>query len=191
MRKLQAGRTQIIASQSGQDASQVTRKNQARAQGVNLAGSVPTSFSKIDGPVSITERNKQGPSAACDGGYQGVVNGVKNMNTSVGRVVGDKEHCAVCSDAPSSEPYKIVLPCKVFIDPISYNPDATTIDPSQPTPGTKPQAISCTTSHNMGILYTDKTELVADEVRRFNLRKQYGLPNKLSGLRGPIVNRAI
>ena len=134
MRKLQAGRTQIIASQSGQDASQVTRKNQARAQGVNLAGSVPTSFSKIDGPVSITERNKQGPSAACDGGYQGVVNGVKNMNTSVGRVVGDKEHCAVCSDAPSSEPYKIVLSCKVFIDPISYNPDATTIDPSQPTP---------------------------------------------------------
>ena len=194
MRKLQAGRKTVIGFQNGQDASQVTYKRQAKAQSNNLAGSVPTSFSKIDGPVSITEPSQQNssqPGSVCPGGYQGVVNGFKNMNTSVGRIVGDAEHCAVCADAPSSEPYAIVIPCRTFINPIAYNAGVTTIDPLTTTPGTKPEAVPCTSSRDMSILYTDKSELIADQARRFALRKQYGLPNKLDSLRGPIVNRNI
>ena len=98
---------------------------------------------------------------------------------------------AVCADPPSSEPYHLVLPCCPFIDPISYNPDATAVDPTTATPGSKPQAVPCKTSKDMSILYTDNSELVANEARQFDIRKQYGLPNKLTGLRGPIVNRRI
>ena len=192
LRKLQAGRKNVIGFQNGQDASQVTLKNQAKAQSVNVAGTVPTSFSRIDGPVSITEPSQQNSSSpSCAGGYQGFVNGFKNMNTSVGRIVGPAQHCAVCADAPSSEPYKVVLPCRPFINPIAYNPDATTIDPLTTTPGTKPEKISCTTSRNMGIVNTDKSELVADQVRQMRIRTQYNLPSRLTSLRGPLVNRNI
>ena len=192
MRKLQAGQTKIFASQNGQDASQVTFKNQAKAQTVHVPVPVATSFSKIGGSVGnivdATQQTSSPKASACVGGYQGVSYGLHNADAQANRI-GAAQHCAVCSDAPSSEPYKVVLPCRPFINPIAYNPDATTIDPLHPTPGTKPEAVPCTTSKNMGIVNTDKRELVADQVRQLSLRRQYGLAPKLTGLRGPIVNR--
>lgn len=201
MRKLQARQQKIICSPSGLDASQVTMKNQAKAykapepvtSGDLIPGTVETSFSRIGGRVSITEATQQNvvPSSAnCSGGYKGFVNGKHNADTAA-NLIGAKVHCVVCADPPSSEPYRVVIPCCPFIDPISYNPDATAVDPTTTTPGSKPQAVPCKTSKDMSILYTDNSELVANEARQLDIRKQYGLPNKLTGLRGPIVNRRI
>jgi hypothetical protein len=192
MRKLQAGRTTTIGFQNGQDASQVTLKNQAKAQGVKIPVPVATNFSKIGGSVAnimeATQQTSSPTDASCTGGYKGVSYGLGNADMQA-NIIGAAQHCAVCSDAPSSEPYSIVLPCTPFIDPISYNPNGTTVDPSKPTPGTKPQALACTTSKDMGVIYTDNSELVADQGRQLLLRRQYNLPSKLQSLRGPIVNR--
>jgi hypothetical protein len=192
MRKLQAGRTTTIGFQNGQDASQVTMKNQAKAQTVKVPVPVATSFSKIGGSVAnimeATQQTSSPTDATCTTGYKGVSYGLGNADMQA-NILGAAQHCAVCSDAPSSEPYNIVLPCRPFIDPISYNPNGTTVDPSKPTPGTKPQALACTTSKDMSILYTDNSELVADQGRQLLLRRQYNLPSKLQSLRGPIVNR--
>ena len=192
MRKLQSGRSKTIGFQNGQDASQVTLKNQAKAQTVPIAVPVSTSFSKIGGTVgNIMEATQQTCSptdATCATGYRGVSYGLGNADKQL-NLIGAKQHCAVASDAPSSQPYAITLPCKIFIDPISYNPNGTTVDPSQPTPGTKPEAVPCSSSRDMSIIYTDNSALIADQGRQLNLRKQYGLPSKLDSLRGPIVNR--
>jgi hypothetical protein len=201
MRKLQARQQTIISSPSGLDASQITMKNQAKAykapepvtSGDLIPGTVETSFSRIGGRVSITEATQQNATptdANCSEGYRGYVNGRNNADTA-GNMLAAKVHCGVCSDPPSSEPYRVVLPCRPFIDPISYNPNATTVDPTTATPGSKPQAVPCKTSKDMGVLYKDNSELIANEARQLNIRKQYGLPNKLTGLRGPIVNRRI
>jgi len=199
MRKLQARQQKIISSPSGLDASQVTMKNQAKAykapdavtSGDIIPGTVETSFSRIGGRVSITEATQQNATptdANCSEGYRGYVNGKNNADTAA-NLLAAKVHCGVCADPPSSEPYRVVLPCRPFIDPISYNPNATTVDPTTATPGSKPQAVPCKTSKDMSILYKDNSELIANEARQLALRKQYGLPNKLTGLRGPIINR--
>ena len=199
MRKLQARQQKIICSPSGLDASQVTMKNQAKAykapepvtRGDIIPGTVETSFSRIGGRVSITEATQQNATptdANCSEGYRGYVNGKNNADTAA-NLLAAKVHCGVCADPPSSEPYRVVLPCRPFIDPISYNPNATTVDPTTATPGNKPQAVPCKTSKDMGVLYKDNSELIANEARQLALRKQYGLPNKLTGLRGPIINR--
>ena len=197
MRKLQARQQKIISNPSGQDASQVTMKNQAKAhkapdavtRGDIIPGTVETSFSRIGGRVSIVEAGQQNATpGSCSGGYKGVVNGSHNADTA-GNLIGAAQHCAVCADPPSSEPYRIVLPCREFIDPISYNPNPTAVDPTNATPGSKPQAVPCKTSKDMSVLFTNNSELIANEARQLALRKQYGLPNKLTGLRGPIINR--
>lgn len=195
MRKIENTRSKTIGFQNGQDASQVTLKNQAKAQTVNVPVAVATSFSKIGGTVgNITELRQQNCSPTeqtCSTGYQGVSYAIGNADMA-GNLIGSKQHCAVCSDAPSSAPYSVTIPCGIFIDPESYNPvipgTTTTVPPSFPTAGNAPGKTICC-SKDTSQLFRNNSELIADQGRQLNLRRNYNLPNKLQGLRGPIVNR--
>jgi len=175
MRKLQNTRSYVTGFKNGQDASQVTLKNQARSQTVKVPTPVATTFSKIGGPVAITEAT---PPTTCSS-YKGVVNG-NTTTDATANVLGAKVFCAVSSDALSSAPYSTTIPCGIFINPVSYNPDTTS-------PGTKPEAICC--RNDTSQLYRNNSELVADQGRQLTLRNRFNLPNKLQGLRGPIMNR--
>ena len=180
MRKVAANQTRIIGFQNGQDASMVTLKAQARAQQTRTANtdnSIPysasTSFSQVGGTIgNIMENSQQNSSptsAVCSSGYQGTSNGSQTIDKT-NSILQSSQHCAVCSDAPSSEPYAVVIPCGIFIDPPQNAPGVTKCclkDPSQ--------------------LFRDNSELVSDEARQGDFRKEFGLPNKLQGLRGPIV----
>ena len=177
MRKLAAGRTTTIGFQNGQDASLVTLKAQARANKVKTPVAVETSFSQVGGTVgNILEGNQQNSSPTsqvCATGYKGVSNSqLTTTYDGTNAVIGAAQSCAVCSDAPSSAPYNVVIPCGIFIDP------------PQNAPGTS-TAKCCV--NDPGIKFSDNRELVADEGRQQTLRRQYGLPSKLQGLRGPII----
>jgi len=224
LRKKMAQQSRIIGFQNGQDASMVTMKNQARAQQPaqaftnNTPLAVPTQFSKIGGTVgNIMEATQQTSSPTdqlCDSGYKGVVSGKTNIDTAASKVLS-AQHCAICSDAPSSEPYQTVIPCGIFINPLAYSappeslnagtatatvtPSAAIIDGSGssvtfvPTtspgsaPGTTHEKVCCIGDPSQ--LYRNNDELVADEGRQLAIRRAYNLPSKLQGLRGPIVNR--
>ena len=49
-------------------------------------------------------------------------------------------------------------------------------------PSTQPCLVS------PGIIYSDPTELIADQGRQAAIRTQYNLPSKLQSLRGPVAN---
>jgi hypothetical protein len=185
LRKITNTQSKIIGYQNGQDASQVTYKNMARAQSVPQAVPVATSFSRIDGRVSILDANNSSPTSQP---YSGVSNGIQNADTAA-NLLGKQTHCAVCSDPPSSEPYQTIVPCKIFINPVAYNYDSGTVDPTKPTPGTKPAAIKCSWENDTSQVFRDNSELVADQGRQLALRSSYNLPAKLQGLRGPVVGR--
>ena len=187
MRKIAAGRTTTIGFQNGQDASLVTYKAQARANTVKTPVAVNTSFSQIGGrTANILEENQQNSSptsAVCATGYAGVSQSqLTTTYDGTNAVMGAAQHCAVCSDAPSSEPYNIVIPCGIFIDP--PNTAGIYVDPPNYTSGSS--TAKCRVK-DTGIIFTDNRELVADQGRQETLRQQYNLPSKLQGLRGPIV----
>ena len=180
MRKLQNTRSYVTGFKNGQDASQVTLKNQARSQTVKVPTPVATSFAKIGGPVSVTQATQQTCSpTTCASGYKGVANG-NTTTDATANVLGAKLFCAVSSDALSSAPYATTVPCGIFINPVSYNPDTTS-------PGTKPEAICC--RNDTSQVYRNNSELIADQGRQLTIRNSYNLPNKLQGLRGPVMNR--
>jgi len=191
-RKILQTQSRVIGFQNGQDASQVTLKNQARAITVPIPIPVETTFSKIGGTVAntmqATQQTCSPTSQTCSSGYHGVSMGNNTANASA-NLIGAKQGCAVCSDAPSSEPYQVVIPCGVFVNPVAYNTDdSATVEPTIPTPGTRPAALRpC--MKDTGQLYRDNSELIADQGRQLDLRRQFGLPSKLQGLRGPVVNR--
>ena len=173
MRKLKSTQPTIIHSPSGQDASLVTLKAQARAQTVKTPQAVETNFSQIGGAkgniLEATQQTSSPTSAVCASGYKGVSQGFATTDATAS-VLGAAQHCAVCSDPPSSEPYEVVIPCGIFIAP------------PQPTPG---KSVCC--SKDMSVLFTDNSELVADQGRQQALRQKYNLPSKLQGLRGAVV----
>lgn len=172
MRKIMANQKQVIGYQNGQDSSLQTHKVQARAQSEKYAGPVATSFTQIGGSIAnITQNSQQNCSptnSICSSGYKGVIDGRTNADAT-GNILGSAEKCAVCSDQISA-PYAVELPCKIFIDPVSNAPGQT----------------KCC-SKSMGILYSDPRELIENQQRQADLRKRYGLPSKLQGLRGPIL----
>ncbi len=179
MRKIAAGQSKIIGFTNGQDASMATYKAQARANTVKTPVAVETSFSQIGGTVgNILENSQQNSSptsAVCSTGYRGVSNGLQTTDATA-NVLGAAAHCAVCSDASSAEPYAIVIPCDVsgaFIPPVYNAPGSTNTDKW------------CAT--DPGIKFTNPRELIADQGRQSDLRQRFNLPNKLQGLRGPIV----
>jgi hypothetical protein len=176
MRKVQNTKSRTIGFQNGQDASLVTMKAQARAQTVKTPVAVTTSFSKIGGTVGNIMQNSQQTSSptseTCATGYRGVAQGYATTDAT-GSVVGAAQYCAVSSDAPSSAPYSVTIPCGIFIDP----------------PKNAPGTLKCCEDDG-GVLVnsTTQAELIADVGRQATLRKAYNLPAKLQGLRGPVVN---
>ena len=202
MRKLLSGRTQTIGFKNGQDASQVTLKNQAKACSVPIPVAVATSFSKIGGTVAnhmeATQQTSSPTQQTCASGYRGVSYEPRNADKA-GNLIGSKQFCAVQGDAPSSAPYNIVLPCKPFVNPIAYNvgtsataepsitlPDGTIVPTTSP--GSAPGVLKCC-AKDTSQLYRDNSELIADQGRQLDIRKSYNLPAKLQGLRGPVVSR--
>lgn len=176
LRRKLKNRTTTVGFQNGQDSSLQTMKVQARATNVLGANAVATNASKIGGSIgNIMENGVTNVPTVCASGYasvsgNGQSGGYLIRDATANRLIG-AQGCAVCSDAPSSAPYNIVLPCVVPLPDIKNAPGN-----------------SCCTKDNSQ-LYRNNSELIADQGRQLSLRNSYNLPNKLQGLRGPIMNR--
>ena len=70
----------------------------------------------------------------------------------------------------NQSPAAIVLPCMTELSTVTNAPT------------TQPCLLS------PGIIYSNPTELIADQGRQAAIRTQYNLPNKLQSLRGPVAN---
>lgn len=174
MRKVQAGQSRVIGYQNGQDASMVTMKAQARAATVKTPVSVATNFSKVGGGVGNTMeplQQKAAGSASIVGGTVGVSGrGPTTVaNNGTASVIAAAQNATVYSEG--SAPYQTVIPCRLWIAPPQDAPGVTkcTTDPSQ--------------------VFRNNSELVANQGKQLALRTAYGLPNKLEGLRGALVNQ--
>ena len=218
MRKIQSKQTTTIGFQNGQDASLITLKRQARANTVthiSPLAPVPTQFSKIGGTVAnnmeATQQTASPTDQSCSSGYKGFASGLRTADMAA-NLIGAKQNCAVCSDAPSSAPYSIVLPCKPFLDPNSYDPNPQdrypsstnnnnwTNPPTFPTPGNAPGTdqlygagvITGNTSSNSGNDFKNLAALDAERVsvqgQQSALRTRFNLPPKLDSLRGAVYN---
>jgi len=193
----------ITGFKSGQDASQVTLKAQARASIVADTSSnytkvrtdnptpsitgVATSYSAVGGTVanimhgisrtSNPTTAEEAKNASCLGGYSGVSG---NLGQTGGYKIADgtqnillsAQGAAVCNDAPSSAPYVTVLPCVSTL--------STMVQISLP-----PTSKCCV--KDMSVLFRDNAELVKDQGLAAGLRRANNLPNKLQGLRGPLM----
>ena len=178
LRRKLKNRTTTIGFQNGQDSSLQTMKVQARATKVLGANAVASNPSKIGGSIgNIMESGVTNvPTEVCASGYSSVAGNTQTggyliRDATANRIIG-AQGCAVCSDAPSSEPFNIVLPCVVPLPDIKN----------------APAVIKCCTDV-MSQLYRNNSELIADQGRQLSLRNGYNLPNKLQGLRGPVMNR--
>jgi hypothetical protein len=183
LRRKLRGMTTTIGYQSGQDSSLQTFKVQARATTTLQANVVPLNHSKPAGSIgNIMQHNgvtnvptdaptdTRIPNAHVSFSGNGQSGGYLIADMATNYVMG-KVHCAVCSDAPSSEPYNIVIPCPGNLSTIKNAPGVTkccTDDTSQ--------------------LFRNNNELSAEQGRQGAFRTKYNLPNKLHGLRGPVVN---
>lgn len=186
MRKVQAGQSRVIAYQNGQDASLVTLKAQARAATVKsvpqtfqdngqLALGVATNFSKAGGGVANTLQPLQSggalqDSARTSGGVVGVsgVGPGTVAESGSASLIAAAQNGAICADV--DKPYQTVIPCGIWIDP----------------PQNAPGVMRCCTK-DMSKVFTNNSELVANQGRQLSLRTGYGLPNKLEGLRGAVA----
>ena len=178
LRRKLKNRTTTIGFQNGQDSSLQTMKVQARATNVLGANAVATNASKIGGSIGNIMENgvSNVPTEVCASGYSSVSGngqsgGYLIRDSTANRIIG-AQGCAVCSDAPSSAPYNIVLPCVTPLEDVKNAPGNT----------------ACCTK-DMSQLYRNNSELIADQGRQLSLRNSYNLPNKLQGIRGPVMNR--
>jgi hypothetical protein len=167
LRKQSKSQSKIIGFKNGQDASAVTYKAQAMASSSTNFTPVATTHSKIGGSVA----NIAVPSVMVDGTYAGVSSGLNNADRSAS-VIGAAIKCAICSEAPSSAPYNIVVPCTTFLDPVKNEPGVTKC---------------CTKDYSQ--LYRNNNENTRQQGLQLDLRNKFNLPNKLQGLRGPVLNR--
>lgn len=178
LRRKLKNRTTTIGFQNGQDSSLQTMKVQARATSVLTANAVATNGSKIGGSIgNIMENNgvTNVPTEACSSGYNSVAGytqtgGYLIRDATANRILG-AQGCAVCSDAPSSAPFNIVLPCVTPLEDVKNAPGNT---------------VCCNKDKSQ--LYRNNSELIADQGRQSAFRTSYNLPNKLQGLRGPVLN---
>jgi len=164
MRRLKTSSQQVIGFQNGQDASQVTLKNRARASTVTVPVPVATTFSQVGGDSYMAVVPTI--SGTTNVGFTGVSLG---PNTDPSSRIYAAQRCAVCSD--STQPYSVVIPCYTPL-PIVTN-----------APG---QERCC--SKDTSQLFRNNAELVAEQGRQSALRTKFNLPSKLQGLRGPVMN---
>lgn len=158
MRRKERSQPMILGVQSGQDASQVTRRNQALQTTFT-----PTSFlSSSAGFTGVPLTTQTSDPKSC----LSVSNGLKNADTRQ-NLIGYAEMAALCIN---QSPAAIVLPCMTELSTVTNAPT------------TQPCLLS------PGIIYSNPTELIADQGRQAAIRTQYNLPNKLQSLRGPVAN---
>jgi hypothetical protein len=94
-----------------------------------------------------------------------VSNGLKNADTRQ-NLIG---YAQMATLSQNISPRTTDIPCKLVLSTITNAPST-----------------QCLLSP--GIIYTDPSELIADQGRQADLRNRYNLPNKLQGLRGPVMN---
>lgn len=167
MRRKDKERSKLIGIQNAQDASQVTLKNKALATTITLTTLLSTNKGFTDVPfTSETSQTSQTSDGGC---CMRVCNGSKNVDTRQ-NLIG---YAQMASISKNIEPRTTLIPCATML-PIIKN---------------APSTQSCCTD-DMGQLFRDPTELIANQALQSQLRTQYKLPNKLQGLRGPVVNSA-
>lgn len=197
----------ITGYKAGQDASQVTLKAQARASIVADTSSnytkvrtdnpnpsitgVATTYSAVGGtvanimhgisrtsnPTTAEAAGEEAKDASCMGGYSGVSG---NLGQTGGYKIADgtqnillsAQGAAVCNDAPSSAPYITVIPCVSTLSTMVQIP--------------LPPTSKCCVK-DMGRLFIDNKDVVKDQGLAAGLRRANNLPNKLQGLRGPLM----
>ena len=170
LRRQTKARSNIIGFQNGQDASQVTYKAAAKVQ-QRTNKPIATSYSTPGGSIANIVQTSVPTARTCTG-YSGVSDGSVNADKTA-LVMGTAVGCAVCSDAPSSEPYNVVVPGVMLIDP----------------PKNAVGVLKCC-KKDYSQLFRNNDELSAQQGLQLGLRTQFSLPNKLQGLRGPIVSRS-
>lgn len=163
MRRKERSLSKVIGFQHGQDASQVTLKNQA----LNTTFTTTSFLSSYtgftgNGFVGVPLTVKTSDPNSCTR----VSNGLKNADTRQ-NLIGYSQMTTI---SQNQKPNVTVLPCIPQLSTITNAPS------SQP----------CLVSP--GIIFSDPTELIADQGRQAALRSQYNLPSKLQGLRGPVAN---
>jgi hypothetical protein len=163
MRRKERSLSKVIGFQNGQDASQVTLKRQALATTFTTT-SFLSSYTGYTGNgfvgVPLTTQTSDPNSCAR------VSNGLKNADTRQ-NLLG---YAQMATLSQNQAPSVTVLPCIPQLSTITNAPS------SQP----------CLLSP--GIIFSDPTELIADQGRQAALRTQYNLPSKLQSLRGPVAN---
>jgi hypothetical protein len=169
LRKQSKSQSKILGFKNGQDASAVTYKAQALASSSTNFTPIATSYSRIGGSLANIAVPSV-PTNGTHGNYAGVVDGLPNADRT-GALLGAAMHCVACSDAPSSAPYTVVLPCVTFLEPVKNSP-----------------GVSCP-KEDYSQLFRDNNEITRQQGLQLGLRNQFNLPNKLQGLRGPVVNR--
>lgn len=180
LRKQAKSQTKIIGFNNGQDASQVTLKAQAIASSSTNFIPMATTTSQIGGSkANIVQTNV--PSAATHGRYVGVADGLPNADRTAG-ILAAAIKCAACSDAPSSAPYNIVVPPTVKDFGLPYITPTDPLEVAKNAPGVTK---CCTKDYSQ--LFRNNNEITKQQGLQSKLRVQYNLPNKLQGLRGPII----
>jgi hypothetical protein len=163
MRNKQKSLSKFIGMQNAQDASQVTLKNQALATTLTLTSFLSTNVGYTGVPftgVPLTTQTSDPNSC------QKVLNGLKNADARQ-NLIG---YAQMTSLSQNIERRTTTLPCVMILSTITNAPSTNicTSDTSQ--------------------IFRDNTELIANEGRNADLRSKYNLPNKLQGLRGPVMN---
>ena len=163
MRRKEQSLSKVIGYQRGQDASQNTLKNQALATTLTLTSYI-SSHAGYTGNgftgVPLTTRTSDPNSCVR------VSNGLKNADARQ-NLIGFAQMATLSQNI---SPNVTVLPCVTLLSTITN------------APSTQPCLVS------PGIIFSDQSELIADQGRQASLRTQYNLPNKLQGLRGPVMH---
>ena len=158
MRRKEQSLSKVVGRQYGQEASQITLRNQAIATTVTLTSFLSTNVGFTGVPLTTQTSD---PNSCLR-----VSNGLKNADARQ-NLIGFAQ-MATLSVNPN--PNVTVIPCTPLLSTIKNAPSSQT----------------CLLSP--GIIYSDPSELIADQGRQSDLRTRYNLPNKLQGLRGPVMN---
>jgi len=172
LRRKTNGISKTIGFQNGQDASQVTLKARAIAASVP----VPVPVARVgSGPADIMKISAPNPNGICEapvGSVGTTQSGGFLITDQTGNLIASAQHCAVCSDPPSSEPFNIVIPCGINLPPLTLTPGV---------------AKCC--GKDTSQLFRDNSELVRNQGLQAALKVRYNAPNNLKGLRGAVVVR--
>jgi len=163
MRRKEQSLSKVIGFQRGEDASQVTLKRQALATTFTTTSflSSYTGFTG-NGFVGVPLTTQTSDPNSC----VRVANGLKNADTRQ-NLLG---YAQMATLSQNQAPNVTVLPCKTQLSTVTN------------APSTQPCLIS------PGIIFSNPTELIADQGRQADLRTKYNLPSKLQSLRGPVAN---